>query len=162
MRAVTILLVLGLSVGASAQIPPPTVPQLPDEPLPEWHPPPKRAPVLFLDLTPQMHEAQRLRQIGLWISTVGWVELFGAGILYVWAANVNRDIASPTPDSPGPVFQPAVEDKRNQIEDSAAVFFSVGAVMAAGGFVLYTMGQWRMTVHHKQHPKDPLPPLSGL
>ena len=34
--------------------------------------------------------------------------------------------------------------------------------MAAGGFVLYTMGQWRMTVHHKQHPKDPLPPLSGL
>jgi hypothetical protein len=162
MRALTILLLLGLSLGARAQVAPPTVPQLPDEPLPEWHPPVKRAQVLFLNLTPQMQDAQRLRQLGLWISTVGWIELFGAGVLYVWAVNVNRDIGSPTPDNAGAVFQPQVEDQRNQIEASAAVFFSVGAVMTAGGFVLYTMGQWRMTVHHKQHPRDPLPPLSGL
>jgi hypothetical protein len=165
MRAVAILLVLVCSVGARAQRtePPPPIPQLPDEPLPEWRPPPPRkdSHALFLDLSPQMQDAQRLRQIGMWVSTVGWVQLFGAGILYVWAASVNRDIAHPGPASAGR-FDPALEDQRNAIERSAVAFFTIGAVFAAGGFVAYTVGQWRMSVHHKHYPKDPLPPLSGF
>ncbi|MGZ3443193.1 MAG: hypothetical protein ACXVDD_26915, partial [Polyangia bacterium] len=118
--------------------------------------------VLFLQLPPQMQEAQRLRQIGVWISSLGWVELFGAGILYVWAANVNRDISGGTAGNPNGIFQPQLEDQRNDIERSAAAFFTLGAAMAAGGFVVYTIGQWRMTAHHKSHPSDPLPPLSGF
>jgi hypothetical protein len=166
MRAVAMALVLALSASAWAQSPvtPPAVPQLPDEPLPEWKPPPPRksSQALFLDLSPQMQDAQRLRQIGLWVSTVGWIQLFGAGILYVWAASVNRDIGYPGPNNPNGRFQPELEDQRNDIERSAQAFFAIGGVLAAGGFIVYTLGQWRMTVHHKSHPKDPLPPLSGF
>ena len=45
LRAVAIALILSFAVAARAQgVPPPPVPQLPDEPLPEWHPPPKTDP----------------------------------------------------------------------------------------------------------------------
>jgi hypothetical protein len=164
MRAVALALVLAFSIGARAQVTqtPPTVPQLPDEPLPEWHPPPKRSgAALFLQLTPEMQEAQKLRQAGLWISSIGWVELFGGGILYVWANSVNTDLGNPTPNSTG-IFDPSMEDQRNRIERASWAFLGIGGVMAAGGFVLYTMGQWKMTSHHKTHPSEPLPPLSGF
>ncbi|MCU1279384.1 MAG: hypothetical protein JWM53_2930 [bacterium] len=164
MRAIAIALVLAFSVGARAQVgeTPPTVPQLPDEPLPEWHVPPKRAgAALFLELTPQMQEAQKLRQAGLWISSLGWLQIFAGGILYVWAASVNTDLGHPTPNSNG-IFDPTLEDKRNKISDAASAFLGIGATMAAGGFVLYTIGQWKMTSHHKKHPNEPLPPLSGF
>jgi hypothetical protein len=139
MRAICIALVLSFAVGARAQspVPPPAVPQLPDEPLPEWHQPPKRATALFLQLTPDMQDAQKMRQAGLWISAAGWVLLFGGGILYVWASSVNTDLGHPTPESSG-IFDPSMEDRRNHI------------------------GQWKMTAHHKSHPNEPLPPLSGF
>jgi hypothetical protein len=164
MRAVAIALILAFSVAARAQVTetPPPVPQLPDEPLPEWHPPPKRTgQALFLQLTPQMQEAQKLRQAGLWISSVGWIELFAGGILFVWADSVNTDLGHPTPNSNG-MFDPTLEDKRNKIETASATFLGIGGIMAAGGFALYTAGQWRLTAHHKAHPSEPLPPLSGF
>ena len=55
-----------------------------------------------------------------------------------------------------------MEDKRNAIEKSAGTFLGVGGIMAAGGFIVYTIGQWKMTAHHKKNPNEPLPPLSGF
>lgn len=164
MRAIAIALVLAFSVGAWAQMTPtpPPVPDLPDEPLPEWHPPPKRSgAALFLQLTPEMQDAQKLRQAGLWISSVGWIQLFAGGILYVWAASVNTDLGHPPATSNG-MFDPSLEDKRNRIQQASSAFLGIGAIMAVGGFTLYTMGQWKMTSHHKRHPSEPLPPLSGF
>lgn len=175
MRRLTIALVLALASAARAQtVTPPPVPQLPDEPLPEWHPPTKRSgAALFLQVTPEMHQAQQLRQAGLWISSVGWAQLLLAGILYGWAADVNDDVGHPRANGTGMVnssgditqnsfFDPAIEDKRNRIEAASAAFIGIGGTMAVGGFVLYTIGQWKITAHHKSHPSEPLPPLSGF
>ncbi len=164
MRALALALVVAFGAGAHAQtVPPPPVPQLPDEPLPAWHPPPPgRAHALFLQMSPEMQQAQKLRQVGLWLSSFGWVQIFGGGILYVWAASVNEDVGHPTPNNPNGAFQPALEDERNHIEAAASSLLGIGGVMAAGGFVLYTIGQWRITSHHKSHPSEPLPPLSGF
>jgi hypothetical protein len=174
MRALAIVVSLTLSATVLAQtVPPPQVPQLPDEPLPEWHPPPKRTGALFLSVSPEVQSAQHLRQAGLWISSVGWAQLLLGGILYGWAADVNDDVGHPRANGTGMVnssgdvtqnsfFDPALEDKRNHIEQATAAFIGIGGTMAVGGFVLYTIGQWKITVHHKTHPTEPLPPLSGF
>jgi hypothetical protein len=164
MRAVAIALMLALGSTASAQTQaPPVVPQLPDEPLPEWHPPPpRRGQAMFLQMSPQMQDAQKLRQAGLWLSAIGWVQVFGGGILYVWAASVNDDLSHPTPNNPTGAFQPQLEDERNRISQTASAFLGIGGIMAGAGFVIYTIGQWRVTAHHKKHPSEPLPPLSGF
>jgi hypothetical protein len=162
MRAVAFALMLTFAVGVRAEgVPPPPVPQLPDEPLPEWHPPKQTGHALFLQMTPQMQEAQKLRQAGLWISSIGWAQLLLGGILYAWAARVNEDLSSPPPTATL-MFDPTVEDKRNRIEAATTAFLSIGGVMAVGGFTLYTIGQWKLTSHHKTHPNEPLPPLSGF
>jgi hypothetical protein len=164
MRALAIALILSFAVGARAQgVPLPPVPQLPDEPLPEWHPPPKRdRHALFLQVSPEVQQAQKLRQVGLWVSSLGWVQVFLGGVFYVWAANLNTDLGSPPPPNPPGTFNPAIEDQRNRVETAAISLISIGGTLAAGGFIVYTIGQWRITSHHKTHPNEPLPPLSGF
>ncbi|HEY2747496.1 MAG TPA: hypothetical protein VGL86_22890 [Polyangia bacterium] len=165
MRAVALALLITVGAGvANAQgVPPPPVPQLPDEPLPEWHPPKQtNRRALFLQMSPEMRDDQRLRQIGIWMSSLGWAALLLGGVFYVWAANVNQDLANPPPPMTPGVFSPALEDKRNAVETSALTFLGIGGVLAVTGFALYTAGQWRMTVHHKKHLDEPLPPLSGF
>jgi hypothetical protein len=159
-----LLLVAAASGVARAQgVTPPAVPQLPDEPLPEWHPPPpSNRHALFLQMSPQMQDAQKIRQAGLWISSFGWAQLLLGGVLYAWAADLNQDEGSPPPPHAPGVFSPQLEDERNRVLGATRAFLSIGGVMAAGGFVLYTIGQWRITSHHKSHPSEPLPPLSGF
>jgi len=163
-RAIALVLVLSFAVGARAQgVPPPPVPQLPDEPLPEWHaPPPSKSHALFLSLSPEAREGQKLRQVGLWLSSFGWAQVFLGGVFYVWAANLNQDLSSPPPPNPPGLFNPSLEDQRNRVETAAISLLGIGGTLAAGGFILYTVGQWRITSHHKTHPNEPLPPLSGF
>jgi hypothetical protein len=163
-RSLVLASTLLFTAGAFAQpVPPPPVPQLPDEPLPQWHPPPpSNLRALFLQVSPEVQQAQKLRQIGLWISSLGWAQVFLGGVLYVWAGVLTQDIgAPPQPYTPG-VFSPALEDERNRVEAAAISMVAIGGTLAAGGFVLYTLGQWKITSHHKTHPSEPLPPLSGF
>lgn len=164
MRALVVALILSFAVAARAQgVPPPPVPQMPDEPLPEWHPPPPhKGHAIFLTLSPEVQQAQKIRQAGLWISSFGWATTFLGGVFYVWAANLNQDLGSPPPPNPPGVFNPALEDQRNHVEAAAISCLAIGGTFAATGFVLYTIGQWKITSHHKTHPSEPLPPLSGF
>jgi hypothetical protein len=164
MRAIAFALILSFAGAAHAQgVPPPQVPQLPDEPLPEWHPPPpSKAKAVFLSLSPEALQAQKIRQAGLWISSLGWATTFLGGVFYVWAANLNQDLGSPPPPNPPGVFIPSLEDQRNHVEAAAISCLTIGGTIAATGFVLYTIGQWKITSHHKSHPDEPLPPLSGF
>jgi len=166
MRATALALLLVVSASGVARaegVPPPPVPQLPDEPLPEWHPPPPtNRHALFLQMSPQMQDAQKIRQAGLWISSFGWAQLLLGGVLYAWAADLNQDEGSPPPPNVPGLFNPQLEDERNRVLGATRAFLTIGGIMAAGGFVLYTMGQWKITSHHKSHPSEPLPPLSGF
>jgi hypothetical protein len=166
------LLALALPSAVSAQPTPPSpMPVVPDEPLPEWHPPTRRqlAPI-FLTVSPEMVTAQKYRQVGLWISSIGWLQFFAAGILYAAAVDTNdtlSNIRTTGIDVSGNSitdahFSPALEDKRNNLEKSALSLSIIGGAMAVGGFVVFTIGQSRITIHHKRHPKEPLPPLSGF
>ena len=171
-RALVWALALTLSVGAYAQTtPPPPMPVVPDEPLPEWHPPVRRLSMpVFLTLAPDMVQAQKLRQAGLWISSFGWLQFFAAGILYTSAADVNTALGAPRvlgTDMYGNgimsrVFDPGTEDKRNRLEASSLSLAIIGGAMAIGGFVLFTTGQTKISMYHKKHPKEPLPALSGF
>jgi hypothetical protein len=170
--AVALLLTLAGTAARAQTVPPPEVPQVPDEPLPEWRPPPPRKSALFLSVAPQVAMAQKWRQAGLWISSIGWAQLLAAGILYGWAANINDDIGHPHTDGSGnptsggygvtSVFDPSLEDKRNHIEQASTGLISIGGTMAVAGFIVYTVGQAKITIWHKEHPRDPLPPLSGF
>jgi hypothetical protein len=151
----------------------PTAPDVPDEPLPEWRPPTHRSRALFLQVGPEVQSAQKLRQVGLWISSLGWAQLLAAGILYGWAVNLNEDASHPHADGSGMVntsgqitqtqtFDPALEDERNRVQNASLSLIGIGGALALGGFIVYTIGQARITVWHKEHPNDPLPPLSGL
>jgi hypothetical protein len=110
-------------------------------------------------------EAQKLRQAGITISALGWVAVFSVGILYPQAVNQNNILSNlnPDPNSPGQPWQfdPAREDLRNRLEAANLSMAIIGGTMAVGGFVLFTAGQWQISSHHKRHPKDPLPSLSG-
>jgi hypothetical protein len=165
MRAIAfaLLLAFGSTVAHAQGVPPPPVPQLPDEPLPEWHPPkPTNRKAMFLQMSPEMREDQRLRQIGIWSSSLGWAFLLLGGVFYVWAADLNQDLGAPPPPFAPGQFDPSLEDQRNRVEASAISMLAIGGVFAIGGFALYTAGQWKMTMHHKKHPEEPLPPLSGF
>jgi hypothetical protein len=165
-----LLVLTFLCAPARAQTASPIVPDVPDEPLPEWKPPTHRVAALHLQLSPEIREAQKLRQAGVWISCIGWAQMFVAGIIYVAASSVNHDASlnhiigyDPYTLSPiySSVFDPSLEDQRNRLQNASLSLFSIGGVMAAGGFVVYTIGQSRVSIWHKAHPKDPLPPLSG-
>jgi hypothetical protein len=165
------LVVLLAAAPALAQTtPPPPMPTVQDEPLPEWHPPARRATPVFLTLSPDMVRAQKTRQVGLWISAVGWVLGFASGIVYVTAVMANNDLSSPQVLGVDPlgntmtstVFRPELEDKRNALENASLSMAIIGGVMAIGGFALFTSAQWKVSSYHKRHPKEPLPPLSGF
>src|SRR5262245_51866546 len=75
---------------AAAQVKPPeAIPDLPDEPLPEWRPPPPRHDIVHLDVAPSVKKAQDLRQAGLWCMSIGGIMMFAAGILWARALNLN-------------------------------------------------------------------------
>jgi hypothetical protein len=171
-QLVACALALTFSVTAWAQTtPPPALPTVPDEPLPEWHPPATRSAVpIFLTVSPEMIQAQKFRQAGLWISSIGWLQFFASGILYATAKDVNTSISNPRTTGTDPygnaitdtTFDVAGEDKRNRLETSSMALAITGGAMALGGFVLFTVGQARISSFHKRHPKEPLPPLSGF
>jgi hypothetical protein len=167
---VALLLLVCCAAAHAQSVPVPSVPDVPDEPLPEWKPPTRKVASLHLQLTPQMIEAQKLRQAGVWISSIGWVQVFVGGIVYVAAVLTNSKASTRRAVGYDPVtmmiitsnvFDPSLEDQRNQLQSAAFTLFIAGATEAAGGFVLYTVGQARLSIAHKAHPKDPLPPLSG-
>jgi hypothetical protein len=171
-RAVACALALLIGVTAHAQTTaPPPMPVVPDEPLPEWHPPPahRMTGPIFLSVNPELVQAQKLRQAGITISATGWLAIFAIGIMYPQAVNQNNilsNLHSETNDSTGnPVatttFEPWREDLRNRLEAASLSMAIIGGVMAVGGFCLFTAGQWKISSYHKRHPKEPLPSLSG-
>lgn len=159
-------------VGAQT-VPPPAVPQLPDEPLPEWRPPKKPAlDVVHLDTSPEAARAQQLRQAGLWVSSFGGASLLLGGILYAYALDTNNTLSHPHPivitgdngsydTEVTSTFDPGLEDRRNRTQAASFTFLIVGGVAAVGGFALFLVGQHQLRAHHRKYPKDPLPPLSG-
>lgn len=154
----------------TSQSPLPEVPQMPDEPLPEWKPPSlknnRRA--LFLSMPPQLQEAQRLRQIGIWLSSLGWTAVFAGGIVYARAIGINEDIGRTSAGDVGDnngginIFNPKQEDQRNLFERAGWGTMVAGGVVALVGFSVFTAGQWRITAWHKKRPQDPLPTMSGF
>jgi hypothetical protein len=177
MRAIALLTLISFAAPAFADDKPtvatsplPEVPQMPDEPLPEWHPPPPRnnKRALFLSLPPQLKQAQTLRQIGIWLSSLGWIAVFGGGIVYARAVAINQDIGHNSAGDVGDnnmgvnIFSPQQEDQRNRFEYAGLGTMIGGGVVAAIGFSLFTAGQWRITVWHKKRPGDPVPSMSGF
>jgi hypothetical protein len=173
---VTLALLTGaVSSRAMAQtVPPPPVPQLPDEPLPEWRPPRKPpANVIHLDVAPEASRGQTLRQLGLWFASFGGASMFAGGILYAYALDINDSVSHPRADiavgSDGNfgvmangVFDPSLEDRRNQVQAASFALLGVGGACLVAGFTLFAVGQHKIREHHRKYPKDPLPPLSGF
>lgn len=177
MRAIAVVTLLAFAAPALAQSAPPPanvaplpeVPLMPDEPLPEWKgPPPKSKNVLFLNMSPELQMAQRLRQVGIWFSSLGWCTLFAGGILYVKAASVNQDIghfaSGESGDNTQPLnmFNPQQEDLRNSYERAAWGAMAGGGGLAVAGFITFTIGQWKISAYHKKRPGEPLPSMSGF
>jgi hypothetical protein len=147
------------------------MPAVPDEPLPEWHPPVRRPAVpVFLNISPDMLDAQKLRQAGITLSATGWVALFTIGILYPQAVNQNDTLSNLHTtrldqfNNPinSTLFEPWREDLRNRLEAATWSMAIIGSALTVGGFVLFTVGQYRVSSNHKRHPKEPLPSLSGF
>jgi hypothetical protein len=170
-RAIACALALTISVAAHAQTtPPPPMPAVPDEPLPEWHPPVHRSSMpIFLTVSPQLLEAQKFRQAGITISGIGWLCLFSIGILYPQAVVQNNTLSNLHVTGvdqygntqPSTTFEPSREDLRNRLEAASLSMLVIGGTMAVGGFVLFTVGQYRISSYHRRHAKEPLPSLSG-
>ena len=147
MRAIALALLLAFcsSSGvarAISTVPPPPVPQLPDEPLPEWHPPPPTTSrhAMFLQMSPQMPEAQRLRQIGLWLSSFGWARCSLGGILYRLGRRhqPGRERSRRRRNRPGS-STPRSRTSATASEDGRPSPASASAASwPSGGFVLYT------------------------
>jgi hypothetical protein len=169
------LLTGAVSSPALAQtVPPPPVPQLADEPLPEWTPPRhKPVDVLHLDTSPEANRAQALRQAGLWFASFGGVAMFTGGILYAYALDINGTLSHPHTDielgdpytigvGQSATFDPRLEDRRNRVEAASFSLLAVGGACLVTGFTLFGIGQYKLREQHRQHPKDPLPPLSGF
>jgi hypothetical protein len=175
---VSVLLVLLLtgvvSMPARAQVTPPQpVPNVPDEPLPEWKPPPARkvAPI-HLDVGPEARKAQNLRQAGLWLASFGGALLFASGIVFARAQDI-ADSASHyrqelVTDEFGNIryagnnqFDPGLEDEMYRLQALSHSFMIIGGAFTATGLALFGIGQARLHKLHVKHPRDPLPPLSG-
>jgi hypothetical protein len=165
-------LVIGPTARAQVTPPPPAVPERPDEPLPEWKPPPPPKDVVHIDLTPELRRAQALRQAGLWFASLGGAQMFLGGILFAWAANVNDTLSHfhnetrPTPDGNFEVvgvaaFDPRLEDQRDRALAASQSMLIIGGAFLVTGFTLFGVGQARIRQSHAAHPRDPLPPLSG-
>ncbi|HWE31560.1 MAG TPA: hypothetical protein VHB97_26345 [Polyangia bacterium] len=138
----------------------PVVPEVPDEPLPEWTPPPptpkesRRA--LFLQMSPEVQQAQHLRQAGLWISGIGWAAVLSGGILYAHTSDntVVQGIGAAGADQAGGI-------SHIQVNTGIGLMISGGAV-AAIGFAIFTAGQWQLSAWHKKRPTDTMPSMSGF
>jgi hypothetical protein len=150
-----------LSPARAQPVPPPaSLPQLPDEPLPEWKPPPpslSRQGPLILGVAPELRRAERLRRDGLLAASFGLASLFIGGLGEAWAAQLNTALNSPRDG----LFHPEVAEQRDRVAAAAVSFISVGGALTVGGFVVFGVGQMRIDVWHREHPRDQLPPLSG-
>jgi hypothetical protein len=135
----------------------PEVPQLPDEPLPAWtppKPPPRNSGrAIFLSLPPPMREAQRLRQVGLLVSSVGLLGLFAGGIVYAIDPDNNFSNVS---------YSANQDPMRNRLLTIGLATMIAGSGVAVVGFSLFAAGQYRIKSWHKRRPNDPLPSMSGL
>jgi hypothetical protein len=144
--------------GGSAALP--EVPQIGDEPLPEWKPPTvklSRRQALFLSLSPEVQRAQQMRQAGLWLASFGGVSLLVGGIIEGTAIDLAGDIGTPK----NGIFDPRVEDQKDLLHTTAVSIFAIGGTLAVTGMTLFIAGQHRIKSWHSEHPGDPLPPLSG-
>jgi hypothetical protein len=144
------------SGGAGAK---PEVPLIGDEPLPDWKPPTvqlSRRQALFLSLAPEVQSAQRMRQAGMWLASIGGLALLVGGVTEAYAIDLAGDIGTRTG-----VFDPRVEDQKDLVHTSAVSLFAIGGAFAATGMTLFVVGQHRIKSWHSAHPADPLPPLSG-
>lgn len=168
-------LIAALLVGGAARaqvVPPPPVPQHPDVPLPDWHPPRIKPQALHLRVSPAAARAHTIRQAGLWFASIGGAALFAGGILFSNASDINETLSHShnvvATDGHGgylsyssTVFDPALEDARDiRLAASQGLLIS-GGVCFATGAVLFTLGQLQLRQLHREHPKDPLPALSG-
>ncbi|HEX4461176.1 MAG TPA: hypothetical protein VIA18_24520 [Polyangia bacterium] len=133
----------------------PEVPEIADEPMPVWKRPPPQARenrrALFLGMAPEVQQAQRLRQIGLGISIVGWASIFAGGIVYEQTSS--NDIQTG--------FS-GLGHVNATLQNTGIGFMAAGGAVAAIGFAIFTTGQWRVTAWHKKRPNDAMPTLSGF
>ncbi len=135
----------------------PEVPEVPDEPLPDWSPPPptprENRRALFLTMAPEVQQAQRLRQAGLWISGFGWAGVLTGGILYGHTSN--NDVVQGIPgNGPGGV---------SNLDVNAGLGLMIGGgAVALIGVTLFTAGQWQLSAWHKKRPSDRMPSMSGF
>ena len=131
------------------------LPPVPDEPLPQWTPPPptprENRRALFLQMAPEVQQAQLLRQAGLWISSFGWAGLLAGGILY--GRTNSNDPNGIGPDTGGV----------NKVDYNTGLGLMLGGTaVALVGVTLFVAGQWRLTAWHKKRPKDTMPSYSGF
>jgi hypothetical protein len=180
-RLFMLMVTAGLAVPARAQTksqtapqltPPQPMPAVPDEPLPEWHPPPKKiAAPIYLTIAPEMVQAQRGRQLGMWISAIGWAQFLAAGILYVRSQDTNTILDQPVriigADINGNTLvstqpDPSLYALRDRLQNAALAEAIIGGTMALSGFVVFSLEQARISKFHKRRPHEPLPALSGF
>jgi hypothetical protein len=170
---VALIATIGLATSARAQvIPPPPVPQLPDEPLPVWKPPTVRSHPFHLRASAEAERAHSFRQAGLWLASFGGASVFAGGLLFANASDINDSLSHShnvvVSDGAGGyrefssvTFDPALEDQRDQRLAASQALLIGGGVCLATGVVLFAIGQLRLRTIHREHPHDPLPPLSG-
>jgi hypothetical protein len=137
--------------------------------LPRWHAPATKTQAQFLVATPEAVAAHKLRQAGLYLSSVGWVSLLGAGILQVWSAQIASTATQPHATGVdvlgNPVFSmqdsAQLNAQHDHVFNASVATFAVGGAMTVAGFVMFAVGQSRLAELHHRRPRDPLPPLSG-
>ena len=164
---------LALGPSARAQVvPPPPVPELPDQPLPVWTPPKVMPHAFHLRISAAAASAQATRQAGLWFLSLGGAALFAGGLLYANASDINDALSHShnvvADDGHGNyieyssiTFDPRLEDERDQRLAASRGLLISGGVALTVGAVLFTVGQLHLRAIHHEHPADPLPPLSG-
>ena len=145
--------------SASSKAALPEVPDGPDEPLPDWTPPPptprENRRAMFLQMAPEVQQAQRLRQAGLWVSGFGWAAVLAGGILYghTGSNSVVQGIAAP----------PGSDNGVNKTDQNTGLALMLsGAGVGLVGVALFTAGQWQLSAWHKKRPTDTMPSMSGF
>jgi hypothetical protein len=146
----------------------PEVPEIADEPLPQWSAPMARPKAVFLSVHPEVKRSQQLRQAGLWMASIGGAALLTSGILYAHALTVNGDmnlgceaVLGFSMQQCDGRFHPALEDEKDRYATSAITLMAVGGTLVGTGIAVFGLGQWQLRRWHHRHPTDPLPPLSG-